>query len=109
MLVAWLTREQAAYLAAWAALEGGASLLGEDDVPWPTDAGHEAQAGPLLLAGVAPAKQRKALRDELLRWHPDKFEARFGGRLLPEQRLRVQARVNAMSQAVATLFQDFKN
>ena len=68
---------QAAYLAAWAALEGGASLLGEDDVPWPTDAGREAQAGPLLLAGVAQAKQRKALRDELLRWHPDKFEARF--------------------------------
>ena len=96
-------------MAAWAALEGGASLLGEDDVPWPTAAGREAQAGPLLLAGVAPAKQRKALRDELLRWHPDKFEARFGPRLLPEQRQRVQARVNAMSQAVATLFQDFKS
>ena len=96
-------------MAAWAALESGASLLGEAELPFPTAAGQEAQAGPLLLAGVPPAKQRKALRDELLRWHPDKFEARFGARLLPEQRERVQARVNAMSQAVATLFQDLKN
>lgn len=96
-------------MAAWAALEGGASLLGEDDLPWPTQAGHEPEAGPLLLAGVAPPKQRKALREELMRWHPDKFGARFGARLLPEQRDRVQARVNAMSQAVATLFQELKS
>ena len=96
-------------MAAWAALEGGASLLGEDDLPWPTLAGREPEAGPLLLAGVAPARQRKALREELMRWHPDKFGARFGARLLPEQRDRVQARVNAMSQAVATLFQELKS
>jgi hypothetical protein len=96
-------------MAAWAALEGGASLLGENDLPWPTQAGREAEAGPLLLAGVAPAKQRKALREELMRWHPDKFGARFAARLLPEQRDRVQARVNAMSQAVATLFQELKS
>ena len=95
-------------MAAWAALEGGASLLGEGDLPWPTPAGREAEAGPLLLAGVPAAKQRKALREELMRWHPDKFGARFGSRLLPEHQARVQARVNAMSQAVATLFQDLK-
>ena len=95
-------------MAAWAALEGGAALLGEADVPWPTPAGAEAQAGPLLLAGVAPPRQRTALREELMRWHPDKFGARFGARLLPEQRARIQARVNAMSQAVATIYQELK-
>jgi CCR4-NOT transcription complex subunit 1 len=47
-----------------------------------------------------------AYRRACLRWHPDKFMARVGARLAPAERAAVQARVNAVSQAVATLFQD---
>lgn len=75
-------------------------------MPWPAAPGAEAGAGPLLLAGVPPAERKAALRQEMLRWHPDKFMARVGARLAPAERAAVQARVNAVSQAVATLFQD---
>jgi NF-kappa-B inhibitor-like protein 1 len=101
---------QAAYMAAWAALESsaGTALLRERDFPWPTHAGREADAGPMLLAGVAGGARKQALREELMRWHPDKFGARYGARLAPAERERIHARVNVMSQTVATLFQDAK-
>ncbi len=105
---------QEAYHAAWRALEASSSSAGapplrERDVPWPTAAGREAtDTGPLLLAGVPPAARKAALREELMRWHPDKFGARFGARLAPGDAARVAARVNIMSQTVAALFQDAK-
>jgi hypothetical protein len=115
-LIAPLRCAQEAYVAAWRALEASAAsasasapLLRERDVPWPTAAGREAtDAGPLLLAGVPPASRKAALREELIRWHPDKFGARFGARLAPGDAARVAARVNVMSQVVAQLFQDAK-
>ena len=101
------SRTQAAYLSAWAALEAAppGAPLAAARVPWPTPAGREAEAGPLLLAGVPPAARKAALRAEIRRWHPDKFMARHGAALLPAERAAVAARVNAMSQCVAALLQ----
>jgi hypothetical protein len=41
---------------------------------------------------------RLALRKELMRWHPDKFGARFGGRLAAGDREAVLAGVQAVAQ-----------
>ncbi|GLC37233.1 hypothetical protein PLESTB_001145300 [Pleodorina starrii] len=74
------------------------------DIPWPlqppTAAGPAPRPGPapppaapppapsaealrdfLLLGASGPSEVKRRLRGELLRWHPDKFGARFGGRL----------------------------
>ncbi len=113
------TAPQTAYLAAWAALDAsaesaaaaaaggtGASAapqppLREADLPWPTAAGREADVADLVLAGVPPAAAARALRAELVRWHPDKFGTRWGARLAPAERERVNARVNALAQRLA--------
>ena len=47
---------------------------------------------------------RRALRSEMLRWHPDKFEARLGRFVRAADRERVNARVNVVAQLVAELF-----
>ena len=47
---------------------------------------------------------RRALRSEMLRWHPDKFEARLGRFVRAADRERVSARVNVVAQLVAELF-----
>ena len=48
-------------------------------------------------------ERRKRLRVELMRWHPDKFEARFGRRLAARDKERVLDRVKGMSQALNAL------
>jgi hypothetical protein len=54
--------------------------------------------------GSAGGGARRALRSEMLRWHPDKFEARLGRSVRPADRKRVNARVNVVAQLVADLF-----
>ena len=51
-------------------------------------------------------ERRKRLRLELMRWHPDKFEARFGRRLKAADRSRVLDRVKSVSQALNALGAD---
>jgi NF-kappa-B inhibitor-like protein 1 len=61
-------------------------------------------AGRPAAAGTASAEERRRrLRSELVRWHPDKFEARFGRRLDPGDKPRVMQRVVALSQALNAL------
>lgn len=47
--------------------------------------------------------QRRRVREELLRWHPDKFEARFGALLAPAEADNVMLRVKHMSQLLNDL------
>ncbi|PNH06427.1 hypothetical protein TSOC_007183 [Tetrabaena socialis] len=57
----------------------------------------------LLLGASGPADVRRRLRAELLRWHPDKFGARFGARLAAaggDERERALARVQALAQVL---------
>jgi hypothetical protein len=48
---------------------------------------------------------RLALRRELMRWHPDKFGARFGGRLAAGDKEAVLAGVQAVAQQLTALKQ----
>ena len=60
-----------------------------------------------FLTTDAPHDERRVkLREELLRWHPDKFSRYFS--LCREDELEdVKARVNATSQAVREAFKAF--
>lgn len=46
--------------------------------------------------------RRKRLRAELLRWHPDKFQAMFGKNLKADDAEQIMAKVNEISQAINT-------
>ena len=55
----------------------------------------------LLSAGKAEEKKR--LRLEQMRWHPDKFTGKFGGRLDSKDREKILARVTQTSQLLNAL------
>jgi hypothetical protein len=47
-------------------------------------------------------ERRQRLRAELLRWHPDKFQAMFGANLKPDDAQQIMSKVNDISQAINT-------
>ena len=73
--------------------------LGYRDIPWPPSTRK-------LLAGASGGRSAEAgdvratYRRFMLRWHPDKFAARFSHRLVDADRERVMERVSAISQSV---------
>ena len=112
-----------AYRRAWgvvAAMADRGEAIAHDDLPWPTsDSGEAAEmreeAARTILGGTSeesvrellePKNARAALRAEMLRWHPDKFDAKMGGLIVEADRDRVRARVNVVARIVAALFQE---
>jgi len=58
----------------------------------------------LLLHGCkGPGDVKRRLRGELMRWHPDKFGARYGNRVSLGDRERVTAGVRAVAQQLTAL------
>ena len=58
----------------------------------------------VALAGVNGQEERKRrLRAELMRWHPDKFAARFGRLLAEASATQISERVNETSQILNSL------
>ena len=55
--------------------------------------------------GQGDEVRRRRIRAELMRWHPDKFAAKFGQRLLPEAVQPVSERVKLVSQVLNSLSQ----
>lgn len=106
---------QEAFLKAWATLDqveqggvgGPLAPLRLADVPIPRGRTPQ-EAVDVLLAGVPPAEERAVLRQEMMRWHPDKFQGKLGARLREEDRAAVLERVNAMQQAVAERYKGAK-
>ena len=82
------------------------------DVPWPFDPESsrgepdECAVREVLLGskGALGDDARRALRAEMLRWHPDKFHARIGGHVAVSDKERVRAGVNVVASVVARLF-----
>jgi NF-kappa-B inhibitor-like protein 1 len=121
------------YEAKWAALDAWPKHkpITYRDIPWPPAAAAAAAAarGPgrlpgaqqhtieelqldpqqlrsLLFGGASgPDAMRLALRKELMRWHPDKFGARFGGTLAAGDKDAVLAGVQAVAQQLTALKQ----
>ena len=65
----------------------------------------EEVAAHVLDRGVTDAlTRRRALQAELRRWHPDKFEARYGKRLEDSEREAVLLLVKSVSQCLNELY-----
>lgn len=88
-------------------MDGPLAPLRAADVPFPRGRTPD-EAVDVLLAGVPPGEQRAVLRQEMMRWHPDKFIGKFGARLGEGERAEVLERVNAMQQAVAERYKRAK-
>ncbi|KAF5843696.1 hypothetical protein DUNSADRAFT_10872 [Dunaliella salina] len=105
----------AAYKASWERLmerlrtcpTGKPLQLGVQDVAWPLPEGHaytKDALGDVLLHGVqGPADIKARLREELMRWHPDKFSARLGYHLDAAAAPAITQRVKEVSQALTAL------
>lgn len=90
--------------------------IGFDQVPWPSLRPPRAHAGlqiepvdareveAILMHGTTPgeAARRATLRNEMRRWHPDKFPPRRV-RLASRERALILERVTAVSQAIVEL------
>ena len=114
--------DASAYRRAWgvvAAMADRGEAIAHDDLPWPTsDSGEAAEmreeASRTILGGTSTSVREKlsaknaraTLRAEMLRWHPDKFDAKMGGLIVEADRDRVRARVNVVARIVAALFQE---
>ena len=76
------------------------------DIPWlieePQASKNEIRAF-VLYGAASAADEKKRLRLELMRWHPDKWVARFADRLVPADKERVLQQVNATSQKLTAL------
>jgi hypothetical protein len=60
----------------------------------------------VCVAGARSATDIKlALRKELMRWHPDKFTARYGARLAAADKEAIHAGVHAVAQQLTALKQ----
>jgi hypothetical protein len=107
----------AAHERRWAALEAAAAAasppprLGLANVPWPPLGGgaeYLAAAAATLAAGdgsrsAAPPKRaalKKAYARACLRWHPDKFERRWGSALAPGEARAVLERAAGAAAAL---------
>ncbi|KAK9813272.1 hypothetical protein WJX72_011743 [[Myrmecia] bisecta] len=97
--------ERETYEVAWAicstSKDSEAPPMSYAEVPWPTTSSDmDFVKGVFLYGCQGPEDTKKRVRLELLRWHPDKFMARFGKRLLAAERDRILARVQAISQVL---------
>ena len=71
-------------------------------IPWLVEDKEDARA--IILYGTAgAANERKRLRMELMRWHPDKFVAKFGTRLAAGEKEVVLEGVKRISQMLNSL------
>jgi len=97
-------REWEAHEAAWERFEAGEGLVAAAAaVPWPPGGARGLVARLLaeVPTGGDPSALRAAFRRASLRWHPDKFAARFGARLPdPAVRAEVLARAQGLAQAL---------
>ena len=77
-------------------------------MPWPCGAEEEAftpdgVARRVLDGDMDGAARRRAVQAELRRWHPDKFVARWGTRMLPEERDALLLRIKQVAQCLTEL------
>ncbi|XP_052790541.1 NF-kappa-B inhibitor-like protein 1 [Mya arenaria] len=81
-------------------LEGvGGAKIKYGDIPWPSLKGEALDLTVLFdKMDKSSAEYQKYLRDQQIRWHPDKFLQRFGSRLYEKERQRIIARVTLLSQ-----------
>ncbi|CAI7832176.1 unnamed protein product [Closterium sp. NIES-53] len=78
------------------------------DVPFPVVGGGEEELKHVILHGVPKEQHRKRMREEVVRWHPDKFMQKWGLRLHDKHRSSIEKRVKELSQAVNNIYASLK-
>ncbi|XP_058966912.2 NF-kappa-B inhibitor-like protein 1 [Pocillopora verrucosa] len=75
------------------------------DIPWPTKGGTKDMIA--LLGNWSEIKtieeKRKFLKEQQVRWHPDKFLQRCGNRLDSQDRVKIIEQVNELSKEINAL------
>jgi len=80
--------------------------VGHADVPWPGKTFAEVKAA--VLGGLTdPSQARKQVKQELKRWHPDRWGATMLGRVVAADRDAVVASVHTTSQLITAILADF--
>ena len=77
--------------------------LGEKDIPF--DGLSNKQIVHILIGdtkGIEEQALRRMLREEMRRWHPDKFSQKIGGRIKKDDFNIIMERVKKVSQALNT-------
>ena len=88
---------------------GSSSSIGYKDVPWPHPMGRESPLKAVVTEFLFGDLQngsdtyRSYLRLQRIRWHPDRFVHRCGGRLKDRDRRKILDKVNAISQILNSL------
>lgn len=88
---------------------GSSSPIGYDDVSWPHPAGKDSPLKEVVTEFLFGDLQsgsdtyRSYLRLQRVRWHPDRFIHRCGGRLKDCDRVRILEKVKAISQILNSL------
>lgn len=104
----------------WEALKGDTEIIFFQQVPWPilTDLLHPDQLdiadirsfitheAYLRLPGIEGKPLRERIKAEMLRWHPDKFEARVLPKVEPTHREAVKATADKVVRMLTHLMRD---
>jgi hypothetical protein len=97
-----LGARRAGYEAKWQVFATAEGPIRYGGVPWLVEDKEDARA--IILYGTTgEGEKRKRLRLELMRWHPDKFVAKFGARVGEAEHDRVLQRVKEISQMLNSL------
>lgn len=78
------------------------------DVPWPAAESTE-KSIEILFHDVSKSNEtlyKKYLREQQVRWHPDKFFQKFGNKIRESDKDEIMSRVNELSQALNKLNDD---
>jgi len=99
-----LEERKRSYESLWTALEmGGKGNLRMHDIPWPAkEDATEDDTCEMLLYDVPADRAKQALREEVKRWHPDKFQQRLSERIAEDAREQIMTRVNQVSNVINT-------
>jgi len=85
-------------------LGSGKAGLTFADIPWPSKQGEAMDISVLFdKMETGGDEYKKYLRDQQIRWHPDKFMQRFGARVDISDKDKILARVTVLSQKLNQL------
>ncbi len=87
-------------------------MIGFSNIPWP----HAKKTGlerikEFLLCDIDEKDEetkKKYLKDQQVRWHPDRFTQKFDGKLKEEDKEKIMGKVKDISQAINVLISEDK-
>ena len=79
-------------------LFGSIQKVGSIDIPF--DGLSDDQIVHILIEDIGEETVKKRIKDEIRRWHPDKFNQKLGGKFVAGDKDLIMDRVKTVSQAL---------